>query len=550
MKKGFISSILCVSMVAGLLAGCGGNSGNTDNTGGSDNAGSNTSSSTESGNETTAAGGATVEYASDDERGIVAGTEVNIGQTSDKPNHLPWLNTAGGFLYMQIYDTLFYPVEGDWSNIDGLLADSWEMDEDNLGITIKLVENATFTNGDVLDAQAVIDSLAYTKQYMESYFKKIDSIEKTGDYELHMKFNAYYPDFMVQFSQCYTGIVDPKAVEEHGPEDNAAAIGSGPFYIENYSPTDKLTLHANENYWNPSRMPSVERVNLVYIPDSNTEQIALQNGEIDFMEVMDVDTLTLVTASDNVEYQAYQGTQIPFWYNENSSILADERVREAVSKLVDMDEVAYMQSGDYGVACKNPWMNNNIANVEGRDITPDPDAALALLDEAGVDPKSLTFTAIGCPHAKAALTAIQAQLANYGITMNFDIYDYGTFGSQIAAGQWDICTVSGDMNSYAPFDGYKIFTGSNATKKVVDFSKADPDVEKQIDEYLAEADECATIEDQAKVLQNLTQLLNDEYAWPWSMTMCKFNIYSSRLSNVHFDGNQGFFMLWDIIVKE
>lgn len=550
MKKKLLSAILCISMAAGVLAGCGSGSSSSSTSSSASSSTSSTSTSSSSA-ASSSSGSSSIEYASDDERGIVEGTVVNIGQTSDKPNHLPWLNSAGGFLYMQIYDTLFYAVDGDWSNIDGLLAESWEFDDDNLGITIKLVENATFTSGNPVNAQAVVDCFAYTEEYMATYFTKIDSIEATGEYELYFKFNSAYPDFCTQFAAWYTGIVDPAAVEEYGAEDNAAAVGSGPYYIESYSPTDKLVLRANENYWNASRMPSVETVNLVYIPDTNTEQIALQNGEIDFMEVSDADTLALLATDDSIEYQEYPGTLIPFFYNLNSDVFADERVREALSLLVNWEDVAYMQSGEYGIACTNPWLDDNIANTEeGRDITSDPDTALALLEEAGVDPSEITFNAIGCSHAKPSLTSIQSQLAEYGITMTFDIYDYGVFNSQVAGGDWDLCTISGNMNSYAPLDGYKGYVGEDASRKVVDYSTNDPETEATINSILDEADACTTLEDQAEVLQGITQIISDDYAWMGSVVMCKFNVYSSRLSNVHFETYQGFFMLYDIIVEE
>ncbi len=64
----------------------------------------------------------------------------------------------------------------------------------------------------------------------------------------------------------------------------AHAVGSGPFKLEKLVPRQQLILDKNPDYWNKDRIPRVDKVVLIPLPEANARTAALLSKQVDWIE--------------------------------------------------------------------------------------------------------------------------------------------------------------------------------------------------------------------------------------------------------------------------
>jgi peptide/nickel transport system substrate-binding protein len=64
----------------------------------------------------------------------------------------------------------------------------------------------------------------------------------------------------------------------------AHAVGSGPFKMEKLVPRQQLILDKNPDYWNKDRIPRVDKVVLIPLPEANARTAALLSKQVDWIE--------------------------------------------------------------------------------------------------------------------------------------------------------------------------------------------------------------------------------------------------------------------------
>ncbi len=69
------------------------------------------------------------------------------------------------------------------------------------------------------------------------------------------------------------------------------ASGTGPFRLTRFVPRERLELEANRQYWNPQRMPKVDKLVLLPMPEPTTRVAALRSGQVDWIEVPPPDAI-------------------------------------------------------------------------------------------------------------------------------------------------------------------------------------------------------------------------------------------------------------------
>src|SRR4029453_18101051 len=107
----------------------------------------------------------------------------------------------------------------------------------------------------------------------------------------------------------------PKAVAGGDPNPQITeSIGSGPFIFkkDEWKAGEKAVYVKNPKYKPRSEPPSgfaggkvakVDRIEWIWIPDTQTQVNALLNGEVDLIEAMPYDLLPLVEKDKNVKVQ-------------------------------------------------------------------------------------------------------------------------------------------------------------------------------------------------------------------------------------------------------
>ena len=164
----------------------------------------------------------------------------------------------------------------------------------------------------------------------------------------------------------------------------ADASGSGPFKMARFVPRERLEMVANKTYWDAKRMPKVDRVVLVPIPEANARTAALLGGQVDWIEAPAPDAMPQIRQRG---FKIESNAQPHVWpwqlsFAEGSPWL-DKRVRHAANLCVDREGLKTLLGGMMAapkgtVPPGHPWWGN-----PKFDIKYDVNAAKALMSQAG-----------------------------------------------------------------------------------------------------------------------------------------------------------------------
>ncbi len=160
--------------------------------------------------------------------------------------------------------------------------------------------------------------------------------------------------------------------------------GTGPFRGVRLQPRERFEMVANKAYWDPKRVPKVDRVILLPLADANARTAALLSNQVDWIESPAPDALPRIKSGGFTVYANPQPHVWPwqFSFAENSPWL-DKRARQAANLCVNRSELQTLLGGLMGipkgsVAPDHPWWGNPTF-----DIKYDPAAAKALMTQAG-----------------------------------------------------------------------------------------------------------------------------------------------------------------------
>jgi len=164
----------------------------------------------------------------------------------------------------------------------------------------------------------------------------------------------------------------------------ADASGSGPFKMAKFSARERLELTANKTYWDAKRVPKIDRVVMLPMPEANSRTAALLSGQVDWIEAPAPDAMDQIRQRG---FSIYSNPQPHVWPWQLSfapgSPWLNKDVRQAANLCVDRDGLSKLLGGMMGtpkgtVPPGHPWWGN-----PKFDIKYDVKAAQALMQKAG-----------------------------------------------------------------------------------------------------------------------------------------------------------------------
>ncbi len=252
-------------------------------------------------------------------------------------------------------------------------------------------------------------------------------------------------------------------------------MGSGPFLFkrDEWVPGNKAVFVRNPNYVGRAEPPSglsgnkkphFDRVEWLYLPDSNSSTAALKNGEVDLIEQVPPDYITPLRADPNIKLGSggsYQGFIV---MNQLHPPFNNPKVRQAVLHAVNQEKfVAGMGYPlDMRLTYCSTWFICGGPNQTDAGAEPyrKPDLAKAkqLLAEGGYKGEKIVVllpTDISYLNA-AALVTIQT-LKSIGMTVDAQSSDWATITGRRAkkeapeGGGWNVyVTVAGEFDVNSP----------------------------------------------------------------------------------------------------
>jgi peptide/nickel transport system substrate-binding protein len=227
----------------------------------------------------------------------------------------------------------------------------------------------------------------------------IDGVEKVDNYSVIVHYNTIYPGYLLQFGG------EQVVIWPHHYCDAAQGfvawdcarqpLSDGPYMLEEWQVGDHLTFARNPRYYQTGK-PSIDRVIVRIVPDATVRKTMLTQGDADVFvwvteaiatDLIGVPNVT-VSVSPNSRWVmrlfpnlAARGTVDPV--ASPHPILSDVRVRRAIRQAINVDLISQQIFYGYGTPTWTEFFRPpyNICNI----LRPvfDPDAAKALLEEAG-----------------------------------------------------------------------------------------------------------------------------------------------------------------------
>lgn len=249
----------------------------------------------------------------------------------------PWEITSyepsiSGFAFhrLQVMETL---VDANSEGVlQPALATAWTADEDGLSWRFNLRKDVSFHNGTSLNAAIASDALnlALKKPGM---LKKapIKSIETDGNavvITLEKPFSSL-PSLLTHNT---TVISAPASIDANG--EHIAAIGTGPFVVDSFSPPQSVSLKRFDNYW--GKQAELESVDYLAVGRAETRALMAESGDADLVFTLDPSGYARLRTFDSVEAKAVAIPRVVLLkLNASHKFLNDARARQALSLSVD-----------------------------------------------------------------------------------------------------------------------------------------------------------------------------------------------------------------------
>ena len=439
---------------------------------------------------------------------------------------------------MNVFDRLFeVEVQPDGSSqiVPSLCADH-TVSEDGKTYHFVLKEGVTFSNGNpltasdvqytfewLLTAGGVNDDVALevegAQALKDGQADSLSGFRVIDDRTFEITLTNANAGFLAELTGPAMSIVDGETMEQAKNFGIACedTIGTGPYKITEWVVNDHYTLEYNDRYWGEE--PSAKKVIVSIIPDASTQNLMYQNGELDILDLENLDS-AIVESTYKTVYadRLLKASRVGITYmsfNANNPYLSDVNVRRAIQMAVDVDTiVSSVYGGDAvvenGIIPTGVWGHNDDLQRAPFDV----EGAKALLKEAGYAEGEISFEmamdASSTGNLQLVYQIVQQNLKEIGIDAKIATYDASAWLDLRKSGQMDSFLGTWTMDYNDPANVMRTFFGSEQNAKIRSLNYAD----KAVMDRVAAA---SAITDDAKRMQEYQDLekkiIVDDAAW-------------------------------------
>ncbi|MBP2312668.1 ABC transporter substrate-binding protein [Azospirillum soli] len=367
------------------------------------------------------------------------------------------------------------------SVIKPALALSWEADpKEPTKWTFKLRPGVKFHDGSPFDAKAVAwnfekllnkDAPHFDARQASLVGFRAASVASTKVIDdLTIEFTTKTPDSFLPYQLSFILMASPAQYEAVGKDwakFAAQPSGTGPFKLDKLVPRERAELTPNKAYWDVARVPKLDKLVLIPMPEANTRTAALLSGQVDLIEAPPPDTVARlkssgmqITSNPYPHIWPYHLSRLP------DSPWNDIRVRKAANLAIDRDGLTELLGGFAVPATGHVMKGTPWYGKPTFDIKYDPEAARKLMAEAGYSPKKpLKAKIVISPSGSGQMQPlpmnefIQQNLKEVGIDLEFEVMEFTSMVNRWRAGAKaeQNAGIHGLNYSYAAVDPFNAF---------------------------------------------------------------------------------------------
>ncbi len=278
----------------------------------------------------------------------------------------------------------------DNMEIQPWLAESYEASEDSMTYTIKIRDGIKFSNGTDMTASKVKESLDWVReegpngssnpQNYLPFEAEVTADDAAGTITIQLP----APDYNLTGNLAYPTMEIINVAETE--DFDTGVIGTGPYMVESHADLVGYTMAKNPNYWD-GEVP-YDKVEITFMGDASAKANALMAGQVDLVEnITNVADLQRLQEDDNYTVDIASGVRCGFSWINFKGILGNDTLRKAIVMAIDNETICASNTigGLYttGFSVLPSTLAYGYDELENP-YAYDPDAANAMLDEAGI----------------------------------------------------------------------------------------------------------------------------------------------------------------------
>jgi peptide/nickel transport system substrate-binding protein len=257
--------------------------------------------------------------------------------------------------------------------------------------------------------------------------------------------------------------------------NDANVVGSGPYVLEKFTPSQSVVLKANPNFWKGK--PKLDGVTYVIYKNSDASVQALKTGEVDMVGRLEVAQFDALKGQKGITTNSGHGrrftglglnpgarTQVGKQFGDGNPVLKDKLVRQAIRQAINIPELLDKTFQGHGTLATSfipavypQWQWKD----ESKLVKYDPAAANAKLDQAGYKKgadgirldksgKPITLRLLGDnsdSSDKQKADFIVPWLKAIGINVKLVMTDGDTISADSTAGKYDMYFTAWSLGS-------------------------------------------------------------------------------------------------------
>jgi peptide/nickel transport system substrate-binding protein len=317
---------------------------------------------------------------------------------------------SGSFVRGAFYEPLIISSVAGGGHTYPWLARSWKWSNGNKTLTLNLVKNAKWSDGQPLTSADVAYSLTAGQQDktmdMVGYASpdtNIKSVKTSGPYKVIINLKTVDSQFIaanlnLQFvvpKHIWSKVADPATFTNPNP------VGSGPFDVISRFTAQDYVFNKNPHYW-LAGAPKVACLEYTQAVSNDSALLAIQSGQVDWTHNFVPNVAQAYESKDKAHYHAFYATTAyaqSLVFDDTQYPYSIVAFRKALSLAINRSDVSKL--GEYGYAPPTDalginyifpaWDKGSVHAVAQKAAVYSPTAAKKLLTDAGFTYKGSTL---------------------------------------------------------------------------------------------------------------------------------------------------------------
>lgn len=339
------------------------------------------------------------------------------------------------------------------------LAESWQLAEDGKSLTLRLRKDALFHDGKPVTSADVAFSIMAIKAN-HAFTTMLGAVEKVETPDPHtavIRMSVAHPAIVLAMSPSLCPIL-PKHIYGDGqdlkshPRNTSEAIGSGPFRLIEFKPSQRIVLERFDKFFLPGK-PYLDKLIINVTPDLASLMLSFERGDIQMLPFTSSPTDLKRFANDPrvlLTAKGYDGVGALNWlaFNTARKPLSDVQVRKAIATAIDKNFITKALMSGFATVSDGPLVASSPFAVSDLVRYPtDLKKAAEMLDVAGYKAGaggerfrlSIDYLPGSDSQQKNVAEYIRGQLKKLGITIEVRASaDFPAWAKRLAAHDFDL----------------------------------------------------------------------------------------------------------------